>query len=259
MADHLIQFVISDYLAEYKNSIDSEPVDERNVMLSFPLHYSGNHRVEVTITQLSADKFVISDMSQTLDELRDAGHAITHNLRKRIQNIANINGLRIVDDYLVLECSKKDLGKSLQRFIEAAKTIGDAYLAFSIKPPQEENLINAVRAVLNKRKVLFRESQAVRGKIENHKINFLVPPNGTPGLALAVLPNPTKQLAEAWGFKVGDIKSANSNLSVGIVYDPERAGNASKDIMNNVADLAIPSDKMAALESGLEEKGLIKH
>lgn len=257
MAD-LIQSVISDYLAEYKDSIDSEPVDERNFMLSFPLHFSGNHRVEVTITQIESDHFIISDSAKTIDELKDAGHAVTSNLRKRITTIANISGLRIVDDYLVLDCNRRDLPKFLQRFIEAAKTIGDAYLVYSVKPPKEENIIAAVRETLNKRKVLYRESQAIRGKIENHKINFYVPPNGTPGLALAVLPNPTKQLAEAWGFKVGDIRDANRNVAIGLVYDPERAGKSSTDIITNVADFAVPSDKMKVLETGLEEKGLIK-
>src|SRR5947209_6194318 len=106
-----ISSIVGEYLSDYRQLIDSEIIDDQNILISFPVHYSGHHRVEVTITHLPNGSFLISDMARTIDELRDAGYAMTSPMRKRLLSVANISGLKIIDNYLLLESSQGEIGK----------------------------------------------------------------------------------------------------------------------------------------------------
>src|SRR6267143_2860793 len=110
-----------------------------------PQHFSGNHRVELTVTRISEENYIISDQSRTLGELRDAGYKTSTDLIERLEGIAKLSGLRIVQDHLVLNCVKKSLGADIQRFIEATKTIADVYLVHKVRPPAENDLLEEVK------------------------------------------------------------------------------------------------------------------
>ena len=61
------------FLTSYKDDLACEEQDENNVVISFPVHFSGFHRVEVTVTRVNPSKFLISDGAKTIDELKNAG------------------------------------------------------------------------------------------------------------------------------------------------------------------------------------------
>src|SRR5258706_9215017 len=185
MTAKLLDSIVSRYLESYKDSIDAVPLDEKSITISFPFHYSADHRIELTVTESESGRFVISDAARTLAELRDAGYSVGQSAKERLEKIAANSGITLVNNYLVLECDKKTLGDGIQTFLEAAKTIADVYLVHSRpRTSPEDDLTNEVRKILNKNKVLYRENDKLQGELEVHSVNFYVPPNGLPGLAL---------------------------------------------------------------------------
>jgi hypothetical protein len=256
--------ILSRYLEAYRNLLDVQEVDSNSVTISFPFHYSGNHRIEVTVTKISERSYVISDMARTLSELRNFGYRVQTPLHKRIEKLSKLSGLRIVQDYLLLESDADNLGQNIQKFLEAAKTVADVYLVHRTSGLKEDELSNAVREVLNRRRVIYEEKDKAKlvGEIETHKMNFLIAPNGKRGMAIAILPAYNSHLvAEAWGFKCEDIRRVPANLrfQIGLVYDTSQPWtDESRHILNSKADMAIPGDSLHSLDRQLLEQGIAK-
>lgn len=257
MTNELMQSSISKFFEFYRSELEAEVIDSNNVVLSFPVHFSGFHRVEITVTQSSGDLFIISDGAKTLEELRNAGYAVESRLKKRLETISRAAKIRVVNDYLVAESDAASLGSSIQRFLEAAKTIGDAYLVQRVSPSRESNLLNQVAEYLATQQVPYQAKHPLQGKIEKHVIDFYFPPNGVPGFALSVMGNPSRMATEAWAFKSSDIKQTNERTQVGVVYADEEAGNSSKAILRGIADVSISSSDIPALGESLRSIGIL--
>lgn len=240
--------VLDAYINAQKELIEFEDVDRHNCIVSLPLHYSAHTRIEIAITQISANRFLLTDQGQTLTELKDSGHPIGSRLMDRVQDIIRIWRVDLDGISLVRMCNRKDLGKSIHEISEAAKTIGDAYLIPRETEPDprvEESIKDRVRRTFRKGKYFYREQQNVPGKIENagHRVDFYIPPNGSNGLALEVLINPNKLQAEAWGFRARDMKEADQRLRVGFVYN-EVARDLSRTILGSIADIALSDGEL---------------
>jgi hypothetical protein len=254
----LQNIALNRFLDFYKNDIESEVIDASNVVLSFPVHFSGFHRIEITVTQSSPDQFIISDGAKTIDELRMAGYTLTSKLRKRLEMVSAAAKIRVVNDYLVCDSNLANLGSSIQRFLEAAKTIGDAYLVQRATLNRETDLINQVTAFLATQQVPYQTRHPLLGEYERHVVDFYFPPNGVPGLALSVMNNPSRTVAEAWAFRSQDIKKTNQRVQVGVVYDDQDVRDNSKSILNGVLDVSIPSSDIPALHRSLQTIGILK-
>lgn len=139
----LHETVLQKYLDAQRIMADIEQVDSENVMISLPLHFSSNARVEMTVTRITENYFAISDRAQTIGELRDAGYGITGRLKKRMTEIGKPARIQFRGNHLVRECSEEELGQAIQEFADAAKTIGDAYLTYRSKKmePPEDDLV----------------------------------------------------------------------------------------------------------------------
>jgi len=253
--------ILENYLDAQRGLTEIEQIDDDNVVLSLPLHFSANTRIELAVTKITDSYFAITDMAQTLGELKDAGYAIGGKLRKRVEELAKTAGAEFAGNHLVKKCAASELGEAIHQFADVAKTIGDAYLTYGLrKPPLEEDeLIARVRRIFTERQYKYREKQELNGIIEKHTVDFYVAPNGTRGLALAVLPNPTQLVAEAWGFKSQDIKRGNQNVAVSIVYDSSRAKDVSKAILGTMADVSVPSNAIEGLGDMLVKAGIPAH
>src|ERR1035437_920379 len=258
MSETLRDLAINKFLDFYKSDLDSESIDDNNVVLSFPVHFSGFHRIEITITQVNPGHFLISDGAKTIDELKNAGYDLSSKLRQRLEKISRLEQIRAVNASLVSETDAASLGSSIQRFVEAAKTIGDAYLVQRAAPPKDTNLINLVSEFLATQSVPYQTKRSVEGRIEKHSVDFLFPPNGVPGLALAVMGNPTRMAAEAWAFKAGDIKAMDARMRVGIVYESDFASDRSRAILTGSVDVSVPSSEMSMLAQGMRSMGILK-
>ena len=254
----LENLILKNYLDAQKGLTEIEQVDENNVVLSLPLHFSANTRVELTITRITDDHFAISDMAQTLGELRDAGYGIGGKLKEKVEVIAKTAGLQFKGNHLVRQASSEQLGEAIHQFADVAKTIGDAYLTYGHMRArnEEDELVSRVRQVFMEREYKYKERQELPGLIEQHTVDFYVAPNGTRGLALAVLPNPVRIVAEAWAFKSQDIRQTQKNLAVTIVYDSAKAQDVSKTILDKVVDLAVPSNQIGSLAELLVKAGI---
>jgi hypothetical protein len=253
--------ILENYLDAQRGLTEIEQVDENNVVLSLPLHFSANTRVELAVTRITDTYFTISDMAQTLGELKDAGYGIGGKLKEKVQNLAKAAGAEFAGNHLVRKCSAKELGEAIHQFADMAKTIGDAYLTYDARKlaPDEDELVTRVRRIFAEKKYDYKEKHAVSGTIETHTVDFYIAPNGTRGLALAVLPNPSHIVAEAWGFKSQDIKHENRNIAVGIVYDSSRAKDNSKVILQTTTDVAVPSNAIENLGDMLVQAGIPAH
>jgi hypothetical protein len=258
MNSELMNMAIAKFFDFYKSEVEGEQIDENNVVLSFPIHFSGFHRIEITVTQSGPDLFIISDGAKTLEELHNAGYAVESKLKKRLETISRAAQIRIVHEYLVSESNAASLGSAIQRFVEATKTIGDAYLVQRPSPPKDSNLVNQVAEYLSSQQVLFQIRRPLQGKIEKHLIDFYFPPNGVPGLALSVMGNPSRMAAEAWAFKSSDIKMVNERTKMGIVYDDTEATESSKSILVGIADISVASSEIPTLKNSLQSIGILK-
>lgn len=85
--------VVKAYLDAYKKLVFSESVSDKtagpSTAISVPLHFSRNHRVEVTVIEFSAGKYILSDMARTLGELAEGGKKVTQDFRKKAEEIAS--------------------------------------------------------------------------------------------------------------------------------------------------------------------------
>jgi Domain of unknown function DUF1828 len=240
--------VLDAYINAQKELIEFEEIDQSNCVMSLPLHYSAHTRVELVVSKIANNQFLLTDQGQTLSELKDAGHPIGSRLLERVREIIRIWRVNLDGVSLVRMCKHKDLGIALHEIAEAAKTIGDAYLLPHDKEPDprvEESIKDRVRKTFQKEHYFYREQQSVPGKIENagHRVDFYIPPNGSNGLALEVLVNPNKLQAEAWGFRARDMKDADQRLLVGFVYD-QVAKDLSRTILGSIGDIALSSSEL---------------
>lgn len=240
--------VLDAYLKAQKKLIEFEDLDKNNCRVSLPLHFSAHQRVELAITQLSKDQFLLTDEGQTVTELRNAGHATGSRVLDHLREIVRIWNVDLDGVTLVRMCARKELGTALHELGEAAKTLGDAYLMPRDKEPDpkvEESIKDHVRTTFKNERYFYREGQTVRGKIEEigHEVDFYIPPNDANGLALEVLIKPNRLRAEAWGFRAHDMKQANQGLLVGLVYD-QVASDLNRHILGSIADIALPSSQM---------------
>jgi hypothetical protein len=242
----------------YRSDIDAEIVDPNNVVISFPVHFSGFHRIEVTVSRINEDRFVISDGSKTIEELKKSGYRLNRKFRERLESISRAAQIRVVNDHLVADSDFKHLGSSIQRFLEAAKTIGDAYLSQTTPLLSEKDLAERVSSFLYDQQIPFQRRHALPGKYEAHTVDFYYPPNGVPGLALSVINNPSKTFAEAWAYRAMDIRDTNKRLKVGVVYDDEQIKDKSEAILKGTMDVSIPGSHIEHLGDSLREIGIVR-
>ena len=120
--------VLNIYLDAYRDLTEAEPAGEKSVMISVPLHLAAHHRVEITVTDIGNRRYVLSDGARTLGEIRAAGYSVSTRMKERLEGIANLSDLRIVEDHLLMDSSHADLGQSIQKFAETSKTINDVCL-----------------------------------------------------------------------------------------------------------------------------------
>jgi hypothetical protein len=241
--------ILRSYFATHKELIEAEQLDEDNALFSFPLHIVGNHRIEVSVTKTDG-VFLLSDTGRIISDLKDYGYSISRSLLERMAHIARPANVRIVNGTLVMDCPQSEIGGALHIFAEAAKTIGDAYLAFPAKTSSEKRLLEDVARVLDESHLAYRVSHKVEGNIEKHTVDFYMPPNGHPGLALEILGGySTHMMAQVWYFKCNDMRLSNSRLKFGIIYDIENStwSAKSQEILQNVADFALPSTDLPRL------------
>ncbi len=258
----MIHSVLETYLRTYRELMAVEPIDEDSATISFPFHLAGSHRIELTVTDVGFERCIISDAGRTTGELEAAGYCLTRSLREKLEGIAQQSGIRVVDDYLLLDTTYADVGLSMQRFLETSKVIGDVYLVHRQHERPEDDLVAEVRGVLDSRKILYREQQKLTGELELHPFNLVVPPNGHAGLAVSILGSQnTHQQAQIWGYKCFDIrrKEENSNIKLALVYDVRfwNWSPISKAILKAGADIAIPGDSLSDLPAQLEIQGVI--
>jgi hypothetical protein len=242
--------VLQNYFIAHRELIATEQVDDNNIVVSFPLHFVGNHRIEVSVSQVLGDSLLMSDAGRTISELRDYGYSVSPGLISRMTEIVKPAKVRIINDNLVMDCRPEEVGSALHSFAEAAKTIGDAYLAFHVKTPPERKLLEAVGQLLNELEIPYRAGHKIHGKIDAHSVDFYMPPNGHPGLALEVLGGyNTHTTAQIWHFKCQDIRSFDKRMRVGLVYDTEDSNWSQKSaaILHDVADFALPSNELVSL------------
>jgi len=251
--------ILEKYLGNYREQIAVEQVDEASVSLSFPFHFASHHRIELTVSKIANGQFVITDMARTIGELKASGYSVTAELKERLIALAKVKGLRTTANYLLMDSTGKTLGDDLQRFLEAAKTIGDVYFVHKAKPMTEKDLVRKVKQVLNERQVVYQEKFKLGGEIDQHTFDFYVPPNGIPGLAVSVVgAQNTHNAAQVWGFKCDDIKRQpqNKKLRIGIVYDTTHSSwsEESRRILESRADIVLSDNQVPELA-----RALVKH
>jgi hypothetical protein len=250
--------ILNRYLQECRKLLSAKSVEDRSVTISFPFHLAANHRIEITATKIGKQQYILSDAARTLGEVQDAGHTITRGMMARIERISGAAGISIRDGHLLMETSAKNLAASIQRYLETAKTIGDVYLIHKSRIEPDGRLVSEIRRALDSTHMLYREKEKLRGQIEVHSFDLLVPPNGHPGLAIGVVSGQnTRALATNWYYRCDDIKLAkdNRNVRLALIYDVAGGiwSDASKRILAIKADAAIPSNSPGELPGRFQD------
>jgi len=252
--------ILDRYFGAQKELVEVERIDDRSVIVSLPIHFSAYTRVEVAVTRLNENSFILSDMAKVIGELQDAGHNFEGRLRDRIVEMVKISKVSFSGTTLLRTCTEAELGNAILEFSEAAKTIGDAYLVYPRtggKSKAEDDIRMKIRKTFQQKRYMYKERGIVRGEVEEHKVDFLIEPNGARGLALGVLAEPDRLHAEAWGFRAQDIKKVSKDrLLVGLLYNDAKAKDVSRNIIEKVVDIAIPSTELSAFGETLDGLGL---
>jgi hypothetical protein len=199
---------------------------------------------------------LISDSARTIGEVQSAGHTVSAQMLKRIEAIAG--SLRLVDTTFVLESSESELGKSIQKFLETTKTIGDVYLVHKQKEYPDNAVLSQIEAVFKSQNLHYKLNSRIPGKIEDHPVDLFVPQNGAPEVALTVLSGQnTHALAQVWGYKCEDIKHGEwhkkGKTFLALVFDVAHNSwsDTSRAILTDRADIAVASDALEELKSEL--------
>lgn len=258
--------VLVAYLKAYCKLVVSEVVRDKSVgesvALSIPLHFSGNHRVEITATEFSPGRYILSDMARTLGELSEGGKEVTADFRKRAEQIAERHGARFVMNHMLLDCDAAVLGEAIQRLAEASKTIGDAYLLQRSQAVHARAVVDEVKTIFRARQLKFKENVKLKGTVEKYPFDLLVPANGKPGLAVAVIAgHNTHAQAKIWAFNCMDVHDAHrgNGIKLGIVLDEEDSApwtRGSKKILRKGADIVVSSSNLSELEHGMIMHGV---
>jgi hypothetical protein len=254
-----ISSVLNSYLKAYRGLIAVEKVDGSTV-LSFPLHLAASHRIEITVTDWGKGRYFISDSARTLGEIEAAGYSVTRQMKTRLEQLAAVAGARIVDTHLVLESAEGDLGVSIQKFLELSKTIGDVYLVHKQREKPDDELVQEVGAVLSANGLHYRLHEKIYGNLDVHPLDLVVPPNGHPGLAVAILHGQnTHTVAGFWYYRCDDIKAGqwyrDAKAKLALVYDVRYPwSDTSRSILESKADIALPSDSLGQLSARLKSR-----
>ena len=248
--------IIEKYLKSQRDLIRFENMGRDSCLLSLPMRFSAHTRVELVVTRLTDNQYILTDQGQTLSELRDAGYGVNAKLLDRIRAIIKVWRVELVGVTLTRTVNGEDVGNAVHEFSQAAKTVGDAYLSLRDRDTDEraqEEIKDQVRRTFNEYRYFYRESQKVRGQVETegHKVDFHIPANGSNGLALEVLTSPNKLTAEAWGFRARDMKKADERLVVAFVYD-ETTKDLNRTILTSMSDIALPMSDFGLLAQQLE-------
>jgi hypothetical protein len=249
----VIESVLDTYLDTYRSLIVTERLG-RSIVISFPFHLAANHRIEITVTDFGEDFCIISDSAKTLGEVQSAGYSLTSQMKEKLERLVSLSGIRITDSHLVLQTSYKDLGISIQKFLEMAKTIGDVYLVHKPRETSEDDLISEVRTILDSERLPYKLHQKIPGELEDHPFDVVVPTNGRAGLAVSILNGQnTHTVAQIWGFKCDDIRRGEwyhrNRSKLALIYDVryQTWSEASRTILQSRADIALPSDSVGDL------------
>ncbi len=252
----ITESILDTYLHAYRDLIAIEEV-EGSTVLSLPMHLAAGHRIEITVTKWSDGTFILSDSARTLGEIEAAGFALTRQMRERLDRLATEFGANFIDRHLILNSKHGELGGSIQRFLEVSKTIGDMYLVHKHPAKPDEEIVSQVRAILDSKKIYYRLDDKIPGQIENHPFDFVVPPNGHPGLALGVVGGKnTHSMAPNWYYKCDDVRNGEwykkAKARLALVYDARLQWSvASREILEKKADIAIASDRLGDLRARL--------
>jgi hypothetical protein len=162
---------------------------------------------------------------------------------------------------LVLESTKRDLGASIQKFLELSKTLGDIYLVHKQRERPDEDLVQEVGTVLAANGLHYRLHEKIHGSLDVHPIDLVVPPNGHPGLAVAILNGQnTHSLAAFWYYRCDDIKAGkwykDAKARLALVYDVRNQPwtETSRSILARKADIAVPSNALGELSVRLKSR-----
>jgi hypothetical protein len=251
--------VLDAYLRAYRDLIAVE-LDGDSATLSFPFHLAANHRVEITVTKFGKNRCILSDSARTLGEVQAAGYSLTPQMKEKLERLASLSGLRIPDTHLVLETSYKDLGTSIQKFLETAKTIGDVYLVHKPRETIDDDLLSQVKLTLEAAMLPYRLHEKIPGEIELHPFDLVVPPNGRGGMAVSILSGQnTHNVAQIWGFKCDDIKRGEwhrkTQSKLALIYDVryQKWSDTSRAILESRADVVVAGDSLDGLRDAVTQ------
>jgi hypothetical protein len=174
------------YLKAYRSLIVHESVDN-SVILSFPLHLAANHRVEITVTTIDSDRYIVSDGGKTFGEMEAVGRSVTQTMMERFERLVSTDDVRIIQGHLLMETKVTELGFAIQTVLELCKTIGDVYLIHKLRDEADQEVIDEVASVLRTSHIHFQRDKKISGELEKHPFDIVVNPNGVPGMALKVL------------------------------------------------------------------------
>ena len=250
------------YFEALNGLIEIEPYETDSALISLPLHISGYTRIEFGVRRIAEDQYVLSDNAQTIGELESAGYRLNSTVREKIHSIIKLWHVELSGDALWRTCTSDELGIVLHEFGEAAKTIGDAFLAYPSKPSPRTDTTevrNELRKALEK-DFQYKEGHSVPGRLERYKVDFYISPNGHNGhahngLALSIMSDMDRVHAEAWGFRTLDIQKIDERIKVGVVYDADspRLGRA---LIGSVVDMPLPSNEVSTLRERVSALGI---
>jgi len=230
----------------------------KGVLVSLPLMYSDGWHVELSLIQLTPDKWLLSDQGKTLSLLLESGAAIEKRKYKDIiaRNCSfyqfsqeGLNLEKIIENPLLAVAD-------IQIFAEGLVALSHNVPAGDVKRTiNSEQIVNqAISSYFYDRHLTPQEHYKLSGRIEKEIVVDYYFEVKQP-LALQSV-NRSKDLLpymEQWGYRWLDLHSSHPEIKRAMIYDPDNQkwDNQSLEIGKAVCDYFLPFSEADVLDEVL--------
>lgn len=253
-------FDLNNFKEEYIDYLNTNLVKtklDKAILLSMPFYDRFNDALEVYIEEspVNSSKFIVSDNSYILINLEMTGLTITPNRMKVIKNICKVQGVKIINNELVIESNKDDLPRKVHQLVQAMLRVDDMHLTSQSRVASY--FLEDVKSYFNNNEIFYSENIAFVGRAGlTHTFDFLFQKNKTHNTRICKTVNHgnisnMKNILFAWQdiMYIDEEDSTNAKDLIVILND---SNNINKEVITGFSEYGVTSILWSEREQSLD-------
>lgn len=244
-------------LAEFWRAETRVEKTGQGLVVALPMLYPDGWQVVVALEQLTSRDVRLSDKGRTLGNLAELGLNWD---RAAKQNKAlleeRLKAFDLQRDGFELTMMVRLPLKGIDVHVFGEALVSIAHLAYRVEAahPRQSAADAAVRRMFEVHKTRFQEGAKVNGHLERGiRVDYLVRNSGALAVEVVKRQGNMLPLMEQWGWRWGDIRNGNPDMSCAMIYDPDiqEWDDTSLSIGRSVCDIFCPYYEAALFEDAL--------